>query len=219
MQSNVSGKRIVFELDYARWKALCERLGIIRADEKYQDLSDAYTQKHRHYHTAQHIGDCLRYLDESENPLARDPLVEYALWYHDAYYSVLPFMSKRNEHKSAERAVRDMGDHSMSQDRGKVRLMILATRHDGSFAGNNRADLVADVDLAGLAKPYDEYLEDGKRVMAEWWWLPRSIFLKHRLKFLAHLLTRGWIYRTEEFSRKYEAQARGNLQKETEVWT
>jgi hypothetical protein len=76
-------------------------LGMPDSAETYDALVAAYSERQRHYHTAEHIDHRLRELD-SVPGLANDAAeVELALWFHDAVYN--PYASA-NEERSADLA-------------------------------------------------------------------------------------------------------------------
>src|SRR5687767_6965684 len=86
-----------------RWSALMKAFGFASYEETYGLLATAYAEKHRHYHTAQHIQACLRHLDTCASQADASEEIELALWFHDAIYKPL---SRWNENKSADWAVR-----------------------------------------------------------------------------------------------------------------
>jgi hypothetical protein len=79
------------------WRALGARG---HARDALERLRVAYDEPHRVYHTAAHIGACLRVLDDPlVRPLAtRIEEVEAALWFHDAVYDT---HASDNEEQSA----------------------------------------------------------------------------------------------------------------------
>ena len=62
-------------------------------------LTNAYSEPHRHYHTLRHVTECLTEFN-SVRHLARQPVaVEMAIWFHDAIYDT---HAQDNEERSAE---------------------------------------------------------------------------------------------------------------------
>src|SRR5262245_10580646 len=90
------------------WREALRLLGIEPAsgEEVLARLVDRYHERHRAYHTANHIGDLIgqarAFRDELVNPAA----VTLAIWYHDAIYR--PRRSD-NEAESAALAERELG--------------------------------------------------------------------------------------------------------------
>ena len=64
----------------------------------YAALLARYSEPHRHYHTMQHLAECLDAFS-SVASLAEHPAeLEFALWFHDAIYDV---KRSDNEEQSA----------------------------------------------------------------------------------------------------------------------
>src|SRR5262245_38057021 len=82
-----------------RWHQLMNRWDVPPSDEVYSALVSAYSESHRHYHTAQHITDCLEQLDAASAVADSSEEIELALWFHDAVYKPT---SSKNELKSAD---------------------------------------------------------------------------------------------------------------------
>jgi predicted metal-dependent HD superfamily phosphohydrolase len=195
-------------MDKARWLRLMSSLGLPPEEESYAALLAAYSEKHRHYHTVEHIDHCLHELD-SEIALANEPAeVELALWFHDAVYD--PYRSD-NEQKSADLACSLLQRHRMDPKRiARVRAHILATRHEAP-ATTPDSQLVVDIDLSILGTPDAVYSRFEENVREEYRWVPSMIFRRKRAEILNSFLMRPHIYYTEPFRTKYEAQARRNL--------
>jgi predicted metal-dependent HD superfamily phosphohydrolase len=192
----------------ARWNDLAARLGIVKPLVAFRWLEAHYEERARKYHTPHHINECLAILDRSTHPEAGNPLVEYALWFHDAIYNTF---SRRNEERSAEAAVRVL-ERSGRPAAGReiVRSLILATRH-GVQPGDPAAQLVVDIDLAILGADADRYAEFELQIRAEYWWVPTALYRKQRAAILTSFVNRSSVYATHEFRERYERQARNNI--------
>ena len=70
------------------WVSLMAGLRFPENQETYDELVAAYSEKHRHYHTARHISQCLKEFSEAKNLAQKPDEVELALWFHDAVYDV-----------------------------------------------------------------------------------------------------------------------------------
>lgn len=196
-----------------RWLELWQRLGVARdADnalaDTYAALIKRYAEPHRHYHTTQHIGECLTHFDTLRGTCQHTSEVELALWFHDAIYEP---RAKDNEAQSAAWALRVMGDTGIAPNvRERVRTLIMKTCHDGLPETVDEQVLV-DIDLAILgAEParFDEY---EMQVRAEYGWVPQFLFNKTRRKILEAFLARPALYATAHFNRLLEKKARENL--------
>ena len=67
------------------------------------ELEAAYEEPQRHYHTLEHLGECLALFERHRTHAERPAEVELALWFHDAVYAI---GRADNEARSAEWARR-----------------------------------------------------------------------------------------------------------------
>ncbi len=192
----------------ARWDALAARLGIVKPLVAFRWLESHYGERARKYHTAHHINECLGLLDRSNHAEATNPLVEYALWFHDAIYNTF---SRRNEERSAETAVRVLQrSNRPAASFAAVREIILATRH-GAQPTKPSSQLLVDIDLAILGADADRYAEFELQIRAEYWWVPTALYRKQRAAILTGFVNRSSVFATHEFRERYERQARNNI--------
>lgn len=190
-----------------------DQLGIAASVDIFERLQRLHAQRHRRYHTAEHINACLRHLDERCELAVRPELIEIAIWFHDAIYK--PF-SKTNEADSAKMARAFLSDHLPEADVTTVTTMIALTQTHGQ-ADNPDTALMLDIDLSILATSpdiYDAYTRDIRR---EYRWVPGSVFRKGRAKILRHFLATDQIYKTEALRRDWDAKARINMARELSV--
>ncbi|MGH8129917.1 MAG: HD domain-containing protein [Steroidobacteraceae bacterium] len=192
----------------ARWDDLAARLRIVKPLVAFRWLESHYEQSARKYHGPRHINECFGILDRAHHPEASNPLVEYALWFHDAIYNTF---SKKNEERSAEAAVRVLERSGRpAADSALVRALILATRH-GVQPAAPPLQLLVDIDLAILGADADRYAEFELQIRAEYWWVPTALYRKQRCAILNSFVMRPSIYATHEFRDRYERQARNNI--------
>ncbi len=183
-------------------------LALPESNETFEQLLDAYSQKHRHYHTGVHIEHCLREFDSAAGLACEPAEVELALWFHDAVYD--PYSSS-NEAKSADLACELLNRHGIGADRvERVRAHIMATRHEAP-ATLDDSKLVVDVDLSILGVDQDVYAGFEAEVRDEYRWVPGPLFRRKRAEILESFLARPSIYSTAPFRTKYETPARRNL--------
>jgi predicted metal-dependent HD superfamily phosphohydrolase len=196
----------IFETSWARcWPAL----GAAGDGAALRDrLLAAYAEPQRHYHTQQHLGECLA-LCERHLALAEHAAeVEIALWFHDAVYDV---RGRDNEARSAawaRQALQAAGVGSAVIDR--VEALIMATRHQALPQGMDQ-QLLVDIDLAILGAPRARFQAYEVQVRAEYAWVPRWVFRRKRREVLREFLAREPIYSRPELRAELEAQARDNL--------
>jgi predicted metal-dependent HD superfamily phosphohydrolase len=193
----------------ALWEAAGSSRGKDNARHIYLELKNRYDEPHRHYHTIDHIRFCLEQVDRIPDEYPHKTAVELALWFHDVIYEI---GDPQNERNSAEwfrgRADGDLPDNLVDQ----VYRMIIATEHRQPPAEGDVA-YVVDIDLSSFGRPYDEFLEDSRRVRAESIHLTDEQFSEGQCAFLRNLLARDRIYRSDLFRELYEDQARSNIRR------
>jgi len=192
-----------------RWRRLWKAAGAAgNPAGPWKTLSAAYSEPHRAYHTMRHIGHCLEEFEEARGE-AKDPVaVEWALWYHDAIYDT---HRRDNEERSAvlaETSVKDAGLPAALARR--VGDLIRVSTHRKP-ATDPDARLLADVDLAILGRPPEEFSEYERQVRREYAWVAEREFRAGRATILVTFLDRFSVYVTPHFQEKYEKQARLNL--------
>src|SRR5688572_14197315 len=135
-----------------RWLELWQRLGTARRADgalaaEFAALTARYAETHRHYHTTQHIGECLAHFDGARAECTHEAEVELALWFHDAIYEP---RAKDNEAQSAAWAVRVMQEAGLSQASAmRVHALIMKTCHD-ALPETVDEQVLVDIDLAIL---------------------------------------------------------------------
>jgi predicted metal-dependent HD superfamily phosphohydrolase len=193
-----------------RWVALCERLGCGAGRDHFAALVAAYAERHRKYHDARHVSECLALFDSLRGLCEFPDEVELAIWVHDAVY--LPRRSD-NEEKSADLAVVWLS--GCGTDRAtveRVRSLVLATRH-ASEPRTRDEEILVDIDrhiLGASPARFDEYEAQVRR---EYWWVPSTMFRRKRAQILRGFLAREPLYNTSECRARFEESARSNLRR------
>lgn len=192
-----------------RWHRLMEQWGTTGHDDVYLELLSAYSEPHRHYHTANHIADCLAQFDTAAS-MARVPKeVEMALWFHDAVYKPT---SSTNELKSADWATAFLSAIGATPEQcSRVHEYIMATTH-ATGAHPNDAAVVVDIDLSILGRERPEFEIYEEAIRREYSWVPGPLYRRKRVEILQSFLDRPSVFGTEFFRSRYEQRARENLQ-------
>ena len=193
-----------------RWNKLCLRLDLSPDAATYDLLVTAHAQKHRAYHTLDHIAACLRHLDNVRNHTERSDEIEMAFWFHDAIYK--PF-SSTHEEDSADWAAEWLEKRGASKAAiARITDHILDTKHhdapdsvDGKF--------MLDIDLSILGAPRAIYDIYEKNIRFEYKRVPVFIYKKKRCEILKHFLETERVYATDHFFALLEDQARENLRR------
>ena len=194
-----------------RWSRFWENLGAEGDPEpQYRLLADRYSERHRAYHTLNHVSQCLDEFDAARHLAEQPNQVEMALWFHDAIYDP---QAKDNEQRSAELGRRVAKEAGLPEAFGrKVYDLILATQHHEASKGAD-ARLLVDIDLSILGRPKDAFDEYETNIRKEYHFVPRDHYRTARSAILRSFLDRPAIYSTDFFERRYESQARANLKR------
>ena len=190
------------------WPRAWRSLGLPPAPGLDVQLIEAYRQPQRHYHTLQHLLECLMQW-ETVMQLTQFPgELELALWFHDAVYHV---KGKDNEAQSARWATKAMSEQGASAEQiRRVQGLIMATCHSAAPSQPDQ-QLLVDIDLAILGAEGTRFAEYDAQVAAEYSWVPSWIYRAKRKQVLRSFLARDFIYSTPHFRCLLEAQARINL--------
>ncbi len=195
-----------------RWMRLWRRLGVPSVDNKaiYADLIRRYSEPSRRYHTLEHIEHCLEQLDMVQSLAANLWALEFALWYHDAVYDP---KAEDNEERSAELAMEVASAAKLpAKFCLEVGRLVLATKHFSLAASGGDSQLIADIDLSGLALPHEKFEKNWQLIRAEYAWVPEDQFNADRSSMLRSLCCLR-IFKTKFFYDLCENAARQNIQR------
>ncbi|UJJ33128.1 HD domain-containing protein [Halopseudomonas maritima] len=191
-----------------RWAQLMAAWSLGPNQDTCTALMQAYAQKGRHYHTAEHVAACLRHLDDCFASVQRPREVEIALWFHDAIYQ--PFSSS-NEQDSADWAAAFLTEQGVDEQAvARVHRLIMATEHNAPAQTSDEAVLV-DIDLSILGTPPAVYDIFEQAVRQEYRLVPLPLYRRKRVEVLRGFLQRPSIYTSGCFGPQMEQQARANL--------
>jgi len=191
-----------------RWNHLWSQLGSSPPHRLFDEVVARYREKHRHYHTLQHLDECLRHLDDVAPLAIHAPEIELALWFHDAVYDS---HKQDNEELSAAWARSNAAAAALpSESCDRIYDLIQVT---GSHSLPKTTDeaLLIDIDLSILGASPDRFEEYEQGIRNEYSWVPRLIFAAKRRSILERFLQRETIFHTQYFIERYERQARMNL--------
>jgi predicted metal-dependent HD superfamily phosphohydrolase len=193
------------------WRRLWGELGAKNiSGGLLNQLVAAYSEPHRHYHTLQHLRECLDLLGGAREFAERPGEVELALWFHDAVYDVL---AHDNEARSADWA-RDVllkaGAATATADR--IHALIVATAHHAAVEDVD-TQLLLDVDLAILGAAPVRFDEYETQIRDEYAHVPEAAFRSGRARILRGFLERPNLYGTGHFRALCEETARANLRR------
>jgi predicted metal-dependent HD superfamily phosphohydrolase len=171
-------------------------------------LHTAWREPQRHYHSLQHLSECLDLLRAHRDLAERPDELVLALWFHDAVYDP---RGKDNEQRSADWAAQALGDAGADPAAtARIHALILDTAHAAEPAPGDPS-LLIDVDLAILGAAPERFAEYEQQVRAEYAWVPGFLFRYKRRQLLREFARREPLYRTPALRERLEAQARINL--------
>ena len=193
-----------------RWLRLWQLAGATGDPTRwYENLAQAYSEPHRHYHNQQHIAECLAEFDSARHLAQQPAAVELALWFHDAAYDP---KASDNEERSAVMARNCLEASGLSKLGATVSELVIATKSHSTEAGPDAA-LMVDVDLSILGQDERRFAEYESQIRAEYRSVPELIFNFKRAGILKRFQARERIYATDFFAAKYEQNARRNLER------
>lgn len=192
----------------ASWLRAWSELGLSPPAGLFEQLIAAYQEPQRHYHSLQHLSECLAHFEHAHHLAEHPGEVAVALWFHDAIYDL---RGKTNERQSADWAVRILTASNACQATLKrVEQLIMATKHDAAPVQPDE-QLLVDIDLAILGATPERFAEYDEQVRLEYSWVPGLLYRMKRRSVLKSFLARPSIYSTSYFRERHEAQARVNL--------
>ncbi len=197
---------------HALWQATWAALGVPVAEDDplLAALQACYAEPQRHYHTRQHLGECLDWFAREQHAAERPAEVALALWFHDAVYDV---HAHDNEQRSADWARDALLRRGATGDAAqRVHDLVMATRHDAVPRGRD-AELLIDIDLSILGAERARFDEYERQVHAEYGFVAAHIRRQRRRAILQTFLDRPAIYATPRMHALLEARARDNLRR------
>ena len=191
------------------WKQFAIKLSLTHDKNTsiYSILLNAYTECQRHYHTVQHIVECLQLFHQIKHQL-QDPIaVELSIWFHDVIYDP---KASDNEEQSAElmkKLCTEIVDQAQIQ---KVYWWIIATKkHQPSL--DSDLNYLLDIDLAILGSDSNRFAEYEQQIQQEYSWVEPSIYKIKRAEVLHYFYAMQPLYQTKYFRENFEKKAKHNL--------
>ena len=195
----------------ANWTDAWRALGVAAPDNTLcAELQQRYGEPQRHYHTMQHLGECLAWFEREKVLAERPGEVALALWFHDAIYDVHAHDNEARSAEWAREAMRTVGANEEAAAR--VHALVMATCHNAVPEGRD-AELLIDIDLSILGAEEARFDEYERQVHAEYAFVPDEVRLPRRRAILQRFLDRKAIYATPRMHALLEARARANLQR------
>jgi predicted metal-dependent HD superfamily phosphohydrolase len=194
------------------WQETWRELGAGSADEKlHARLKACWSEPHRHYHTLQHLGECLSHFKAVRHMAAHPGEVALALWFHDAFYDPA---RNDNEQRSADWARESVLAAGLSAERAdRVHALVMMTRHEVAVPTDIDSQLLVDIDLSILGADPKRFDESDLQIREEYAHVPQEQYREGRRRILGSFLTRPRLYHTDYFYKRLEQRARENLER------
>ena len=199
-------------IDRASWSAAWQGIGARTAGEDlHRRLVAAWSEGQRHYHTLQHLRECLEHLQAARAQAHRPDEIAVALWFHDAVYEP---QREDNEARSAQWLRASAAEDGVPQAAlERLHEMVMATVDHMPRDGAD-TQLLVDIDLSILGADPARFDESNHQIRREYGHVPEPEWKPGRRKVLQGFLERPRLYGTERFHAMLEARARDNLARE-----
>jgi len=198
------------------WNEAHKEFGLKPDWREYLAIRAAYqgSPAGRHYHTWQHILETIQFVFRH---YGYQPLVIFALFYHDVVYEV---GRKDNEEASAARWVeyarrRDIHRHALLKQNTVTDLIMTTKYHKVAPRQALIFSIINDADMSIFLAPTCKYLEYARDVWREFQSYGREGYLKGRLDFLEKLDPET-MFSTHQAKALSEV-VRGNIEMEREI--
>lgn len=196
--------------DLHGWIRTWQDLGRAADEALYRRLFTCWSEPHRHYHSTQHLHECMQNFDEVRGLAIKPGEVAMGLWFHDAFYDA---RRSDNEARSADWAAQAIRQSGLDEDiAARVHALVMATLHTAAPQGAD-AQLLVDIDLAILGAETARFDESNRQIREEFAHVPEEQFRTGRRRVLTGFLARPRLYSTEHFHSLLEMRARDNLQR------
>lgn len=180
----------------------------------WTEIEQKYSKKKRYYHNLEHIENMFREVENVRDEIQDFDVLSFSIFYHDVIYDAA---SKTNEEKSADLAKKRLEKINLNQEKIlKAYTQILATKAH-QISEDQDTNLLLDADLSILGKDNETYSEYTRQIRKEYSIYPDFLYKPGRKKVLEHFLSLENIFKTEYFRKRYEDQARKNIERELKI--
>ncbi|MCL1467884.1 hypothetical protein [Argonema galeatum] len=199
---------------FSRWQSLLQPFRVEQsfAQLVFSDLTAAYSNSARFYHTLAHIQQILETIYMMNLQAPNLAALEFAAWFHDVIYDP---KAKDNEEKSAAYAANVLTNLAIPAETiDRSVNIILATQKHQARENDFDCQIFLDADLSILGSSEAKYREYAQAIAQEYSWLSEGEYRSGRKQVLQNFLKRERIYFTEQIFTTLEDKARQNIQEE-----
>ena len=180
-------------------------------NELWAEIEKEYSTPKRHYHNLTHLKYIIDRAEKYREKLTDPDTVLFSIFYHDIVYNT---KRQDNEQKSADIARDRLTKLGIPPEKiSKCQNQIIATK-DHKSNGNTDTDYLLDFDLAILGDTPEKYETYSKNIRKEYSLYPEFLYKRGRKKVLEKLLKADRIFKTSDFHKSFEKQARENIKSE-----
>jgi len=192
----------------ANWNISWSTLGLAPPASLIDELLSAWAEPSRHYHSLQHLTECIAWFERTKDTAERPAEVALALWFHDAIYDV---QAHDNEQRSANWARDALHAACVPEDvTTRIHALVMATQHQTVLQGRD-TELLVDIDLAILGASPARFAEYEQQIRAEYAYVPPTLFEPRRRDILRRFFECEPLYSTAAMHAACEARAKTNL--------
>jgi predicted metal-dependent HD superfamily phosphohydrolase len=181
----------------------------------WNEIEKSYSKSDRHYHNLTHLESLLDELTIHKTKFASWDAIVFAIAYHDIVYNTV---KSNNEERSADVAIKSLTDISCPGNTiERCGKLVRATKkHEPA---DNETNLFTDADLSILGSDSETYNDYVRKIRREYSIYPDLVYNPGRKKVLLHFLEMEYLFKTKEFSDKYELSAKANILSELKSLT
>jgi predicted metal-dependent HD superfamily phosphohydrolase len=182
--------------------------------ETWKSIENHYSEKHRAYHTLDHLHNILEHSQEYFDKIINKDAFYFSLFFHDLIYNP---KSNSNEEDSADLAIEYLQKIDFPQQKIKwVEKCILATKKH-RVTNDSDINLFLDLDLIILSSEMEEYDIYAKDIRFEYSFVAIEDYKLGRKKVLESFINKESIYIHPSIESKFGARARTNIQRELKM--
>lgn len=189
----------------------------------WEALDAGYTERHRAYHSWQHVAGLFEKLGEFSDLSTRADIIAMSAFWHDVVYRTQNHDgTPRPDYENVRDSAELFRKYTLlnQPDAAAVYDLIMATanhlqaradtQHYAGFAGD--LDLFLDLDLSSLASPWEQFVEHFNAIRYEFSWVPELGFYSKQIQILENFAKDDvQLYRRAETREKWRDTARANL--------
>ncbi len=177
----------------------------------WTEIENSYASESRHYHNLNHVHFMMDKAFEYESELNDPDTVMFSIFYHDIVYDVKHTDNEQNSAGLAKWRLTELGVQDAKITKC-VQQIVSTCRHQET--SDNDTNFFLDFDLAILGASSEIYNDYKKKIRNEYSIYPEIVYREGRKKVVQDFLAMNRIFKTDALYRKFESQARINLEGE-----